>query len=159
MRGYTIDMPREEIRDSKIKQWVEERRTHPTHLSHYYGDVVRKLFLGSGVLMLVGLPFFADNLELTVFSATLGILIIGIFAGLTSPREQWVFIFDVCVSALASIVFELTAIGWYRSHMIFDAYFIFNQVLALVFFTALYFSVKTFRSMVLEGRDRNIDVS
>lgn len=139
----------EETKESVVGKWIDNKKAAAErHPPHYYGDNVRRMFLSAGVIMLVGLPFFADKLELTVFAATLGIVIIGIFAGLTSPRQRSIMIFDTCVAAAASIVFELYAIDEYRRTGSIDAYFFFNQILAILFFVALYFSVKTFRSML-----------
>jgi hypothetical protein len=141
----------EELKESMVGKWIDNKRAlGEKRPAHYYGDYVRRMFFVSGIVMLIGLPFFASNLELTVFAATLGVVIIGIFAGLTSPRQSPIIVFDVCVSAAASIIFELLTIEWYKETGGIDLYFFFNQILAILFFVALYFSVKTFRAMLSE---------
>lgn len=114
---------------------------------HYHGETVRKIFLISGLVMLVGLPFFAMQLQFAVFAAVLGILIIGLFAGLTSPQNKFAIIFDVVISLAGIFAFEATAVLTYTNWGA-DGYFVFNQFLALLFFVALYFSVRSARAML-----------
>jgi hypothetical protein len=123
-------------------------RNHPT-IPHYYGHIVRRLFVVAGIIMLIGLPFFASIVAGGVLTAILGILILGLYAGLTTPKHKWIMWGDVVLSVIGSIVFEVIAIDLYRTSRVVDSYFVFNQSLALVFFLALYFGVKTFRAMIL----------
>ena len=139
----------EESKESIVGKWIDHKRaTLEKHPPHYYGDYVREIFFVASIIMLLGLPFFAEYIELTVFAAALGAVVIGIFAGLTSPRQRSIMIFNICVSAIASIIFELYAIEWHKKIGAIDLYFFFNQVLAVLFFIALYFGVKTFRAML-----------
>ncbi len=119
-------------------------------IPHYHGHIVRRLFVLAGVIMLLGLPFFATVVKGGVFMAISGILVLGLYAGLTTPKHTWIMWGDVVLSALGSFVFEVLAIGLYDSNTSITGYFIFNQALAIVFFLALYFSVKTFRAMLLK---------
>ncbi|TAK57168.1 hypothetical protein EPO17_02705 [Patescibacteria group bacterium] len=123
-------------------------RKHPT-VPHYHGHIVRRLFVLAGIIMLIGLPFFASLVKGGVLMAIAGILVIGLYAGLTTPKHTWIMWGDVVLSVIGSLIFEVIAIGLYTTESSIGMYFVFNQVLAIVFFFALYFSVKTFRAMVL----------
>jgi hypothetical protein len=115
--------------------------------AHYHGNKVRKIFLVSGLVMLIGLPVFALKLQFAIFAAVLGILIVGLFAGLTSPHNKFAIIFDVVISLIGILAFEATAVLTY-SNWGADGYFAFNQFLAILFFVALYFSVRSARDML-----------
>lgn len=119
-------------------------------IPHYHGHIVRRLFVLAGIIMLLGLPFFAMVVKGGVFMAISGILVLGLYAGLTTPKHTWIMWGDVVLSAIGSFTFEVLAIGLYDSGTSVTSYFIFNQALAIVFFLALYFSVKTFRAMLLK---------
>lgn len=119
-------------------------------IPHYHGHIVRRLFVLAGLIMLVGLPFFASVVRGGVFLAISGILVLGLYAGLTTPKHTWIMWGDVVLSVLGSFTFEVIAIGLYSRDAELGMYFVFNQALALVFFLALYFSVKTFRAMLLK---------
>ena len=108
--------------------------------------VVQKLFFVSALIMLIGLPIFSADLQITKFSATLGILVIAIFAGLTGNRSRALMFLDIIISLAGSVAFEFTAIGSYRVGELTN-YFIFNQLLAVIFFICLYYSTRAFKNM------------
>ena|SRR3989344_1853608 len=119
---------------------------------HYYGDVVRKLFLAAAVIMLVTLPFFNERLPVSVMVSLLIIVGIGLFAGITNPVKFWPAFIDTAVSIVAVVVFEYYAVVFYQTYSAKDALFWLNQGLAVMFMFALYFSTKTFRGMILGRR-------
>jgi|SRR3989344_6923238 len=133
-----------------------EESTSATHPPHYYGDIVRKLFVLGGVVMLVTEPFFTDFLPVSVFVSLVIIVFLGIFAGLTSPRHRWVQIVNMLIAAVAVFVFEYYAIDIYLRMGLYGiktgGFFWVNQALAVIFFAALYFGSKTLRGR-LGGRD------
>ena len=93
--------------------------------------------------MVVMYPFFKDRLVVPGGLFIFAVIVVGLAAGLTNPRQQWVMILDVFVSVLAFAVFE-----YYALAIVFafdDLLFWVNQVLAAVFFAAFYFSIKTVR--------------
>ncbi len=135
-----------------MEEWYYKGMEKDTLLEikkHYYGDIVRQLFLSAAVIMLVGLPIFAGQLRLGIFAAVMGVLVIGLFAGMTSPKQKIIMITDVCIALIGSVVFEVTAVYSYRSNVFFQPYFFFNQVLALIFFVATYLAVKSARGMII----------
>ena len=119
----------------------------PSAFSHYYGDAVRKLFLAAGVIMLVALPFFNQLLPVSVTTSLLAVLVISVVAGLTNPMQRWVMVLDVLLSLAAALVFEYHGIVGYTTSPLF--LFLTNQALAIIFFFALYLSVKTLRSTIV----------
>jgi glucan phosphoethanolaminetransferase (alkaline phosphatase superfamily) len=86
-------------------------------LKHYYGDLIRVLFITAGALMIVALPFFKDQVSAIVspMAAIFSILVLGLLAGFMSPRQKWVSIVNALVSFFAVLVFEYYAILSYKS--------------------------------------------
>ncbi|MBI2011379.1 hypothetical protein HYS91_01290 [Candidatus Daviesbacteria bacterium] len=112
-------------------------------IPHYHGDKVRILFIIAGIIMILGLPFFQELIHLPLYSSFLGILALGFIAGLTNPRQMWVALLDTCISIAALVIFEYYAIHSFNQESLI--FFWTNQILALLFFAALYFSTKTLR--------------
>lgn len=117
---------------------------------HYYGDIVRQLFIAGGVVMVLTLPFYKNVLPVPTFIAVLAIIIIDIAAGLTNPRQPWVMKLDLGISLIAATVFEYHAVTGYESQL--EPLFWITQGLAVIFFFALYFSIKSARGAFLQGK-------
>jgi hypothetical protein len=49
--------------------------------AHYYGDIVRKLFLAAAIFMIVLLPFMNQYLEAPIYISILAAVGVGVFAG------------------------------------------------------------------------------
>lgn len=132
--------------DDTEKRGVFESRYPANPPKHYYGDIVRKLFLVAGVLILVAIPFDAALLNFYFTIGIVGVLLLTLFAGFTSPRSKWIIIGSVVVSALGFLTFEYFAVGHYlNTHSITDIVFLIRQAIALTFILAVYFSSKTVR--------------
>lgn len=115
---------------------------------HYYGDIVRKLFLAGAVLMLLTLPFFNDLIAAPVAISILAVIVLGLIAGFVNPRELWVSILNTGIAAGAIFIFEYHAVDTYPIKSArYQILFWVDQVLALLFLIALYYSVKTLRGM------------
>ena len=120
---------------------------------HYYGDVVRTFFIIGGVVMIVTLPVFADRIPVSFQLSLLAILVVGFLAGLTNPRHVWVMVINALVSAVAFFDFEYYAVSTYSSLTLFsNGFFWINQILAIDFFLALYYSAKTIRGFYLRSQ-------
>ena len=123
---------------------------------HYYGDIVRKLFLAGAIIVILVYPFFS-SLEVpspfipagSVFMIT-AIVLLAILAGLTSWRGRWTAALDVAVSLFEVVFFEDHAITFVKTPPIWI--FLTDQLLALIFITALYFSVRNLRGMLSRKR-------
>ena len=117
--------------------------------AHYYGDIVRKLFIAGAVIMLLFLPFVLDRLPVSLFVSLLAIICFGLFAGLTNPKQIWVEVVNLIISIAAVVFFEFYAVNFYMLYDAWDLLFLAHQVLAILFFVALYYSTKTVRGMLL----------
>ncbi len=129
-----------------FKDYLEEYREIP----HYHGDVVRILLIIAGLIMLVSLPFFKDLISMPLILSVVAILAIGLLAGLTNPKVIWVIAFDSIASIVGFLVFEYIALKYFNEHIFFA---LVNQILAVIFFIAIYYSTKTLRGFILRQRD------
>ena len=129
-----------------FKDYLEEYREIP----HYYGDVVRAALLTTSMIMLISLPFFKYLIPTPILISVLAILAFGFLAGLTNPKVIWVIVFDSIASMLGFVVFEYIALTYFNEHIFFA---LVNQLLAIIFFIAIYYSTKTLRGFILRQKD------
>ena len=127
---------------------VNEARDYK--LFHYYGDIVRILFLTASFLMMVTLPIFQDRIPYPILFSIFGILILGIIGGFINPRQKVVIVISILVALGAFAFFEYYAVICDCS--IIDPYFLTNQVLAMIFFAALYFGIKSLRGLLVSPK-------
>jgi len=113
--------------------------------AHYYGDVVRKLFVLAAAFMLFSLPFFREYTPVSLSVSLIIILVLDIIAGVTNPRQKWGAFLDTTVASIGLFGFGYFAAKAYIEYGVFNFYFWENQALAIVFLFALYFSIKTLR--------------
>lgn len=116
-------------------------------IPHYYGDVVRMLLLGTTVLMLVGAPFYADDLPSELPFIVAGAVAFVALAALTNPRNKMVMRLNAAVSGAGAVLFELWALGGYGTSEALA--FVLREVPAVLLFFAFYFSLKTLRAMIM----------
>ncbi len=124
----------------------EVRRPFPTYFArHYYGDVVRSLFLAAGVILILGAAFGEG--PLTPLWTTLTALALALFAGITNPRRRSIAIVDLLIAIGGLLIFAYSALALYQGGA--DTISIFERsVLALLFFFALYYSARALRGSV-----------
>lgn len=120
---------------------------------HYYGREVRGFFIVSALIMLVTLPVFNSLIPMGAFFSLLMVVVIGLLAGLLSPLSKVSIIAGTIVAMVGGIVFEYEAIStfWIIDSPIRWWFFAVNQLLAVLFFFALYYSGKTLRGVFLTG--------
>lgn len=118
--------------------------------NHYYGDLVRKLFLTGAILMLLTLPFMSTYIEVPIYISILAAITIGVVAGITNPAQKWAGILNFGIALTASFIFEYQAIMGYTHYSYLHRTFLINQILAVIFLVALYFATKTVRGMVVK---------
>lgn len=118
----------------------------PWPLSHYYGDKVRQLFIAGAIIMAVFLPFFGHEIPSVASVSIVAILVLGVAAGLTSPKRRLTSLLDVLISLGAVVVFERVALEVYNLAGL-NLFFVINQALAIIFLVALYYATKTMRGM------------
>ena len=127
--------------------WLYRRVSMP----HYYGDNVRGLLLAAAVIMLVGAPWYANNLQAELPLYLLGALILVCFAAFTSPRSHTMLIADTIVAGVGMALFEQWALSSYESVAL--SVFALRQLIALIFFFAFYFAGKTVRALVVDRKE------
>ncbi len=131
-----------------FKPQMQEAKRMPRH---YYGDTVRILFMVAGGILLGLSPSHPELLPFSPLAITLAVLFVAIFAGITNPKQFWIVVVDTVVSALGLAVFEYFAVESYRSGVpVGNIIFLAQQLLALVFFFALYYSSKSLRGMLVK---------
>jgi len=119
---------------------------------HYYGDIVRLLFLASAVIMLVGLPGISNYLSIPTAVSVVAMLVLGLAAGLTNPKLLWESVINAVIASGGLVIFETYAVTAFRQHGAADKFFISNMVLGFIFLFAVYFSVKTVRGLLLRDK-------
>ncbi len=126
--------------------YIPDLRTTPS-IPHYYGDYVRQLFMIASAMMLIFSPFLTMTLPGALPFEIGGAIAIAILGALTNPLKQISMLANSIASIAGIITYELLAINaFYEGHILA---FIEREALALIFLFALYFSLKTFRNMVL----------
>ena len=129
--------------DDKI---TEIREKNANKDAHYYGDTVRSLYMAMAVIMLVMTPVFKDEIVFPSFLSILGVLLLSLVAGLTSPKLRSVIIVDFLIGVGAFLVFGYQVVT--LSQTFTDAFFLTNLALAIISLFALYFCAKTLRGAV-----------
>lgn len=131
----------------------ESAKEYLTH-EHYYGREVRSLFVVSALIMLLTLPVFNSLIPFNgVFSMAM-IIVVGFLAGLLSPLSRIVMVLCTLVSALGGLAFEYEAVStfWRINSSLELWFFSVNQLLAVLFFFALYYGSKTLRGVFFKSK-------
>jgi hypothetical protein len=129
----------------------EDRRKDRPIKGHYYGDVVRRIFIAIGAIMISTAPFFKTLIPTPVFISVIAVVVICIAAGAANPRQRFASIINFGISITGFILLEYYAIlsydpaGDFRTKI----FFLTNQLLAILFFIAIYYSTKTIRAFYI----------
>ncbi|MFI5265285.1 MAG: photosystem I protein PsaX [Candidatus Levyibacteriota bacterium] len=118
--------------------------------SHYYGDLVRKLFLAGAIFMLLMLPFMSAFIEAPLYISILAAIAIGVIAGITNPAQAWAAALNFIIALVGSFIFEYQAVMGYTTYSYLHRTFWANQLLAINFLVALYYATKTVRGMLVK---------
>ena len=116
---------------------------------HYYGQTIRTIFVVVGVVMLITFPFFSDLIPVPIWVSIGLIILLAVFGGLMNPAMKWMLIINALIATVGFALFEYEAVFAYL-HVMADeprraAFFWINQIGSLLFFIALYLSIKTAR--------------
>lgn len=115
-----------------------------TTIKHYYGNLVRIIFVIGAVWMLIGLPTVTRILNIPIGISIAGVVVLVIAAGFTNPAQELSLRINSIVSILYTIIFSYLA--WYMySHAIGGGFLFANQVAAIAFLAASYFAIKSWR--------------
>lgn len=120
---------------------------------HYHGDRIRVLFILTGLMMVSTLPVFNVLVNVPITVSILAIVGLAVLGGFLNPAWKWIIYVDTIVAIIAFIAFEYYAVSTYMNLSLdipinFYFYWI-NQIMALFFFMAIYFSIKTVRGRIL----------
>lgn len=118
------------------------RYTWPA-LTHYYGDLVRALFLIVAIIIGLSIPL-SGSMELGLLFGGPVIVILTVLAGYTNPHGKMVLIMDAIVAGLGVLLAETSAVASYAAGQWYA--FAALEVVFVLFLVALYFSVKNVRA-------------
>lgn len=117
---------------------------------HYYGNIIRYIFLATALIMIIGLPLFQNFLGIPKILSVIGIAVLGIAAGFTNPKLMISLVINFFISLFGFIIFLYSAASSYQGATRDDKYLLASIVLAAMFLFAVYYSMKTLRSALLE---------
>ena len=119
-------------------------------IPHYYGDAVRIIFIIGAVLILWGLTGMVSLLHIPIILPIVAVAALAIAAGITNPAQKFSLQLNAALSVIFLIAFAYTA--WYAHEQNIGGSVEFaNQIAAVLFLVASYFSIKSLRgSMVPE---------
>ncbi len=117
------------------------------HISHYYGDTVRRIFLGTAVILFASAPFFPDSAVVLIPLLLVGAVTLITLSALTNPKNKLIMVANAIASLVGVVLFELLAIAAYRAEV--GLAMVAFQALTIAFIFALYLSLKTVRAMEL----------
>jgi hypothetical protein len=128
------------------------------NVSHYYGDIVRQLLVAAAILLVIGAPFYTNELSAQLPYIVFGTLVLVSVAAITSPTRAVFIGADAVTSGIGFVIFQMWALLGYPNDPAHQ--FLIRQLLALLFLFALYFSTKTLRNMLTNviGRGQPLTV-
>ncbi len=117
------------------------------NIAHYYGDYVRRIFLGIAIILLLSAPFLLEIALALVAIQITGAIALILLSALTNPKNKTIMIADVIASLIGIVALEIFVLAAYRGGAILAM--IAFQLVALAFIYAFYLSLKTLRAMEL----------
>lgn len=117
--------------------------------SHYYGDIVRILFVVGAALIFLS-DFLPGPFLTPIASLVISVLLI-VAAGLTNPVQAWIHWINVLFSGLLLILFGSIAVARYQDTGMLALSTWLILVLVFIFICALYSSIKTLRGVLMRG--------
>ena len=123
------------------------RGPYVEHVSHYYGDTVRQLFIGGAALMLVAAPFYAEALRTEFPFEIAGALVLVALAALANPHQRIIFMAGAVAAGVGAVIYQTWALFTYSESTWMQ--FVLREAIAVIFLVAFYFNMKTVRAFVL----------
>ena len=117
------------------------------HLNHYFGDIVRQIFISTAALILVAAPFYADNLRVELPFEIGGALALVALAALANPHNRGSMVGSSIAAGVGLVIYEIWAL--YAYHDSSWVQFFLRELIALLFLVAFYFSLKTVRAFIM----------
>jgi hypothetical protein len=124
---------------------------------HYYGDIERRLFMAAGAIMLFGIFNFRPYIAAPLYLSVLGIVVLVTAAGMISPHQRWLAVGNAFIALTGTVIFGFAAADDRAYFTVYEsalpaALAWTDLALAMIFLTALYFSVKTLRWRFTKGK-------
>jgi dolichyl-phosphate-mannose--protein O-mannosyl transferase len=114
---------------------------------HYYGDYARGLLIAAAIGIFAAAPRIGTLTSgATAFLVAAAVVLV-VCAGLTSPRSRATLIADALVAAIEAAIFATAAVDAYQMNETYLC--IVETAVAAALLLALYFSVKSVRSMTM----------
>lgn len=123
-------------------------------LQHYYGDIVRYLFIVAAILMVIGLPIFQNYIQGPLIISIIAIVVLGIAAGLTNPKQKISAVVNLIISIFGFIIFTYTSVNAINQAPSDDKFLLTNIILSIMFLFATYFAMKTVRAEMLDPNQK-----
>src|SRR3989344_9204096 len=122
---------------------MDDYAPHPyaENIPHYHGDAVRQLFISAAALMLIGAPFYADSLRTELPFEIVGALILAALAALANPHKKLALVADAIAAGVGLVIYKTWALYTYHDSTWMQ--FVLREVIAIIFLSAFYFSMKT----------------
>ncbi len=118
---------------------------------HYYGDIVRGLFLAAAIVMLVA-GFTTASLPVSNIVAIMWIITLILIAGLTNPVQRGVQWLNVILSVIGLLIYGGDALNRYHTFTSAFTAGLLTTLLTLIFMLSLYFATRTLRAHILLHR-------
>jgi len=112
---------------------------------HYHGRAIRTLFIIAALIMVLGLFHALAYLQLPTTLSIISIVVLVYAAGITNPSQVWPMYMDTVISTVGLLVFETYSVNIWRSQNYNTTLFILNEMLAVIFLFALFYSTRTLR--------------
>ena len=128
----------------------------PLGVAHYYGDTIRQIFVAAAALMLIGAPFYADNLKSELPFVVGGALVLIALAAVTNPHSKNVAAANAIAAGVGLLIYEIWAL--YEYDTVYSSAFLLRELLAIMFLAAFYYSMKTLRAFILHqvGKEEEV---
>jgi len=118
--------------------------------AHYYGDKVRTLLISAAVIMVLTMPFFSELIPKPAFFSILAALLVIILSGLISPRQKFIVMLSLLVSAAGFLAFQYYSLTAYQTFGFKSVFFLVNELLAVLYLISTYFATKSVRGLTSE---------
>ncbi|MBP9757658.1 MAG: hypothetical protein KBD06_03605 [Candidatus Pacebacteria bacterium] len=124
-----------------------------TSVRHYYGDIVRIIFVICAVVVGLLAPLSGSVAVGTIIGMPI-VLVLVVLAGFTNPHSRSIMILDTIAATLGVLLAEIFAVVSYQSGEMLI--FLTFEALSFMLLVALYFSAKNVRAAMM-GKIGKID--
>ncbi len=109
----------------------------------YRGNMVRYLFFGSALLLLLNITRFTDSSSFTLLFVIISIVILVIAAGFTTHLHRYGVVIDFIISTMGFIIAVTSALAIYGDTNTDSKLFGTYMFISIMMLFAIYFSIRT----------------